>query len=70
MVKAIIQFSINGFIMQHVDIPQNIIDKYENEIEKHKPDFKMLDRLLEPYIRYDEISEQLDEPIDIELWTN
>ena len=70
MVKAIIQFSINGFITQHIDIPQNIINKYEDEIEKDNPDFKMLDSLLEPYIKYDEISEQLDEPIDIELCTN
>lgn len=67
MPKVELSFVVRGLVTQRVDVPQSIIDQYTQEIGKDDPDLDALDRLLEPYIRYENIIDQLDDPEDIEL---
>lgn len=68
MPKRTLSFSIEGLCQCTVDIPQEVIDQYDRECEKDNPDGRMLDRLLEPYINYDDVLNQLDDPEEIEMY--
>lgn len=67
MPKVKLHFQISGWVMQTVEVPQAAIDEYERQVESGDPDCEALDRLLEPYVCYDDVLDQLDNPEDIEL---
>lgn len=67
MPKVTLRFDIRGWVQQTVDVPQAIIDQYKRETNGDDPDCYGIDKMLEPYIRYDDILDQLDGPERIEL---
>lgn len=67
MPKVRLSFDIRGWVTQSVEVPQAVIDQYTRETEKDHPDGRALDKLLEPYVCYEDIFDQLDDPEDIEL---
>ena len=67
MPKVRLNFQVNGFVSQTVHVPQEVIDRYRAQVESGEPDCEALDRMLEPFIRYEEVLDQLDDAEDIEL---
>ena len=67
MPKVKLNFSIHGSVSLAVEVPQAIIDEYNRQVDSDDPDCEALDRMLEPYIRYDDLLDQIDDPEDIEL---
>ena len=67
MPKVRLYFQISGWITQTVEVPQTVIDEYNRQVDGGDPDCQGIDRVLEPYLRYDDILDQLDDAEDIEL---
>lgn len=67
MPKVKLNFEIRGRIEQTVSVPQSVIDEYRRQVDGGDPDCEGLDKLLEPYIRYDNVLDQLDDAEAIEL---
>ena len=67
MPKVRLSFSISGHITQTVDVPQSVVDEYRRQVDSDNPDCEALDKLLEPYIKYENVLDDLDNAEDIEL---
>lgn len=67
MPKVKLNFSIHGSVSQVVEVPQAVIDEYNRQVDSDNPDCDALDRMLEQYVSYDDLLNQLDDPEDIEL---
>ena len=67
MTKVRLNYEIRGYCSCTVDVPQHVIDEYNRQIDTDNPDCRALDRLLDGYVNYDNMVEQLDEAKDIEL---
>jgi hypothetical protein len=67
MPKVELSFNIRARVTQRVDVPQAVIDQYQHATESDDFDGRVLDRLLEPYVKYENITDELDDPEDIEL---
>lgn len=70
MPKVRLQFEIRGWVTQTVEVPQSAVDEYNRIVEGDEMNGeagRKLDQLLEPFISYEDIMDQLDDPEEIEL---
>jgi len=67
MPKVRLNYEISGFCQCTVDVPQAVIDEYNRLCDAEPGDGRAIDNLLEPYVNYDDMVNQLDEAEDIEL---
>lgn len=67
MPKIQLHYTIRGDCTCTVDAPQSVIDQYNRMCEGDPSNGRAIDRLLEGYVDYDNVVEQLDEAEDIEL---
>ena len=67
MPKVRLHFDISGHVTQTVDVPQSVVDEYRRQGDSDNPDCEALDKLLEPYIKYENVLDDLDDAEDIEL---
>ena len=67
MPQVKLNFKMNGWADCTVEVPQSVIDEYNRLCNEIPGDGRAIDNLLEPYVNYNSVMEQLEEAEDIEL---